>query len=85
MPRRSAFKHHRFPRDITLGAVRWYLRDPQSCQDVVDLLAESGISVDRSTVYRWVTKFGPEITRRTEQHVRRASVDRHVPSRQITA
>lgn len=78
MPRRSPFKHHRFPRDIILCAVRWYLRYPLSYQDVVDLLAERGVTVDRSTVYRWVQKFGPELTKRTERHLRRASVDWHV-------
>lgn len=49
-----------------------------SYQDVVDLLAERGIEVDRSTVFRWVQKFGPELTKRTEKHLRRASVDWHV-------
>jgi IS6 family transposase len=29
-------------------------------------------------VYRWVIKFGPEITKRTEKHLHRASVDWHV-------
>ena len=78
MPRGSPFKHHRFPCDIILCAVRWYLRFPLSCQDVVDLLAERGIEVDRSTVFRWVQKFGPELTKRTEMHLRHASVDWHV-------
>ena len=36
------------------------------------------LSVDRSTVYRWVQKFGPDLTKRTERHLRRASVDWHV-------
>ena len=36
------------------------------------------IPVDRSTVYRWVIKFGPKIIKRTEKHLRRASVDWHV-------
>ncbi|TDL79599.1 IS6 family transposase, partial [Meridianimarinicoccus aquatilis] len=36
MPRKSPFKHHRFPRDFILCAVRWYLRYPLSYQDVVD-------------------------------------------------
>lgn len=83
MPPRSPFKHHRFPQEIILCAVRWYLRFPLSYQDVVDLLAERGITVDRSTVYRWVIKFGPEITKRTEKHLRRASIDWHVPSRAL--
>lgn len=78
MPRSSPFKHHRFPPDIILCAVRWSLRFPLSYQDVVDLLAEREITVDRSTVYRWVVKFGPELTKRAETHLRRASVDWHV-------
>ncbi|MFZ7091229.1 IS6 family transposase [Primorskyibacter sp. 2E233] len=78
MPRKSPFQHHRFPREVILCTVRWYLRFPLSYQDVVDLLAERGITVDRSTVYRWVQKFGPELSKRTEAHLRRASVDWHV-------
>ena len=76
--RRSLFKHHRFPRNSILCAIRWYLRYPLSYQDVADLLAERGIEVDRSTVFRWVQKFGPELTKRAEQHLRRASVDWNV-------
>lgn len=78
MPRKSPFKHHRFPRGIILCAVRWYLRYPLSYQDVVDLLAERDVTVDRSTISRWVQKFGPELTKRTEKHLRRASLDWHV-------
>jgi len=78
MPRPSPFKHHRFPREIILCAVRWYLRYPLSYQDVGALLAERGVGVDRSTIYRWVQKFGPELAKRTEKHLRRVSVDWHV-------
>ncbi|MDO6731814.1 IS6 family transposase [Marinovum sp. 2_MG-2023] len=78
MPRKSLFKHHRFLREIILRAVRWYLRYPLSYQDVVDLLAERDATFDRSTIYRWVQKIGPELTKRTEKHLRRASVDWHV-------
>ena len=73
MPCKSPFKHHRFPRQIILWAVRWYLRYPLSYHDVVDLLEERGINV-----YRWAIKFGPEITKWTEKHLRRASIDWHV-------
>ena len=85
MPRKSPLKHPRLARDIIVCAVRWYLRYPLSYQDVVDLLSERDIAVDRSTVFRWVQKFGPEMTKRTEKHLRRASVYWQVPSRQITA
>ncbi len=30
MPLKSPFKYHRFPRDIILCAVRWYLHYPLS-------------------------------------------------------
>ena len=53
MPRTHPFRYHRFAHDIILCAVRWYLRFPLSYQDVVDLLAERDISVDRSMVCRW--------------------------------
>jgi IS6 family transposase len=78
MQNRSPFKRHRFPQDIILLAVRWYCRYPLSYQDVVDLLAERGVAVDRSTVFRWVQKFGPEIAKRAERHLRRSSLDWHV-------
>lgn len=60
MTRRNPFKRHRFPHEVFLLAVRWYCRYPLSCRDVQDMLAERGITVDASTVHRWVRKFGPE-------------------------
>ena len=78
MPRGSLFKHHSFPSGIIHCGIRWHLRFPLSYQDVVDLLAEREINVDRLTVYRWVQEFGPEITKRTEKNLRRATVGWHV-------
>lgn len=75
MPRQSPVKHHRYPHDIIRCAVRWYLRFPLPYQDVVDLLAARGIAAERSNVCRWVVKFGPDMTKRTEKHLRRASLD----------
>ena len=65
---RDPFKGHRFPCEVILMAVRWYCRFPLSYQDVTDLLAERGITVDRATVFRWVQKFGPEIAKRAYAH-----------------
>jgi IS6 family transposase len=65
---RDPFKGHRFPRSIILTAVRWYCRFPLSYRDVRDLLAERGVEVDAATVYRWVQKFGPEVSRRAFKH-----------------
>ncbi len=55
----SAFSHHAFPGDVIALAVRWYVRYRLSYADVGEWLAERGLVVDRSTVYRWVQKFLP--------------------------
>ncbi len=61
MMRRTPFKHHRFPEEIILLAVRWYCRYRLSYWDVRDLLAERGTTVDAATIYHWVQNVGPEM------------------------
>ena len=56
---RSNFAGFRFPPDVIVVAVRWYLRYGLSYRDVEELLAERGIEVDHVTVYRWVQRFTP--------------------------
>ena len=40
-------------------AVRWYLRFNLSYRDLEALLAERGMEVDHTTVYRWFQRFAP--------------------------
>jgi len=58
-PPRSEFAGFRFPADVIVVAVRWYLRYNLSYRDVEELLVERGIEVDHVTVYRWVQRFTP--------------------------
>ncbi len=44
-----------------LWAVRWYCRYPISYRDLEEMLAERGISVDHTTIYRWVQCYAPEM------------------------
>ena len=55
----SAFTGFRFPPDVILLAVRWYLRFGLSYRDLEELLAERGIEVDHVTLHRWVHRFTP--------------------------
>jgi transposase-like protein len=55
----SAFAGFRFPPDVIVVAVRWYLRFGLSYRDVEELLAERGVEVDHVTIYRWVLRFTP--------------------------
>ena len=59
IPARSTFAGFRFPPDVIVLAVRWYLRFGLSYRDVEELLAERGIEVDHVTIYRWVLRFTP--------------------------
>jgi transposase, IS6 family len=56
---RSAFAGFRFPADVIVLAVRWYLRFGLSYRDLEELLAERGIEVDHVTIYRWIQRFTP--------------------------
>src|SRR6266498_4143357 len=58
----SAFAGFRFPPDMIVLAVRWYLRFGLSYRDVEELLAERGIEVDHVTIHRWVQRFMPLLT-----------------------
>jgi transposase, IS6 family len=55
----SAFKGFRFPPEIIVLAVRWYLRYGLSFRDLEELLAERGVDVDHVSVFRWVQCFTP--------------------------
>jgi transposase len=59
IPPRSALAGFRFPVDVIVLAVRWYLRFGLSFRDVEELLAERGVEVDHVTVYCWVQRFTP--------------------------
>lgn len=70
----SAFSGFRFPDAVIALAVRWYLCFRLSYADVVELLAERGISVDPSTIYDWVRTFTPRFIAAARPH--RAPVGR---------
>ena len=55
----ASFAGYRFPPEVILLAVRWYLRYCLSYRDVAELLAERGVDVDHVTIYRWVQRFTP--------------------------
>ena len=55
----SVFAGFRFPPEVILLAVRWYLRFGLSYRDLEELLTERGIEVDHVTLHRWVQRFTP--------------------------
>src|SRR3954464_2383346 len=55
----APFAGFRYPPEVIMLAVRWYLRFNLSYRDLEELLAERGVEVDHVTLYRWVQRFAP--------------------------
>ena len=72
------FRGFRFPPEVILWAVRWYLRLAPSFRDLEEMLAERGVRVDHVSLHRWVQRFAPEIERRVRPHLQPAGRTRHV-------
>jgi len=56
-----SFKAAHFPPDIMLMGVRWSIAYPLSTRHVEELMRERGVSVDHSTINRWVIKYSPQL------------------------
>jgi len=44
--------------------VRWYLRYKLSLRDLVDMMAERGLSLAHTTIRRWVQRYAPDFVKR---------------------
>src|SRR5690348_11269841 len=58
------FKGRHFDRDVVILCVRWYLRFKLSLRDLVEMMAERGLSMAHATIMRWVQRYGPEYENR---------------------
>ncbi len=70
MTKARMFRGFRFPAEVILWAVRWYLQFPLSYRDLERMLADRGVQVDHVTLYRWTQRFAPELERRLRRHLR---------------
>ena len=53
------FKGRHFDREIIILCVRWYLRFKLSFRDLVEMMAERGISLAHTTIMRWIARYVP--------------------------
>jgi transposase-like protein len=54
------FKGRHFEQEIIILSVRWYLRYKLSYRDLVEMMAERGLSIDRMTILRRGQRYAPE-------------------------
>src|SRR6266508_4791425 len=64
----SLVSGHRFPRDVILLAVRYYLQLGAAAERIAGILADRGIDVSGRTILRWVQKFGPALADAVRQY-----------------
>ncbi|MGF6874024.1 transposase-like protein [Paraburkholderia sp. MM5477-R1] len=58
------FSGRHFNREVIIQCVRWYLRYKLSLRDLVEMMAERGLSLVHTTIMRWVKRFTPEFIKR---------------------
>jgi len=60
----NPFHGRHFQGEIILWAVRWYCKYGISYRELQEMLAERGVNVDHTTIYRWVQRYAPEMEKR---------------------
>jgi transposase-like protein len=64
------FKGRHFDQSVILLCVRWYLAYSLSLRDLEAMLAERGVSVDHTTIYRWTVHYAPLLLERFNRRKR---------------
>jgi hypothetical protein len=70
---KNSFKGRQFTAELILRAVRWYLQFPISYRDLERMLADRGIQVDPTTLFRWIQAYAPELDKRIRPHLRKTN------------
>jgi IS6 family transposase len=66
----NPFKGRQHPGEVIVLCVRLYLRYPLSYEHVAELVAERGVDVDASCIWRWVQAYAPELNKRCRPHLK---------------
>jgi IS6 family transposase len=65
-----SFKGRQFTTEVILWAVRRYLMFPISYRDLELMLADQGVAIAHTTIFRWVQTDAPAIEKRIRPHLR---------------
>jgi transposase-like protein len=69
--RPALFRGRHFQDEIIVLCVRWYLRYSLSYRDLEEMMAERGLSLDHSTIARWVLRYAPILSQRIRCEMRK--------------
>jgi hypothetical protein len=66
------FRGRHVDQAIIIVCVRWYLRSKLSFRDLVEMMAERGLTPAHTTILRWVQRYVPEFEKRWHRFARNA-------------
>jgi len=66
----GSFKGRHFTSEAILWALRWYLAFPISYRDLAAMLADRGVVVDHTTLFRWVQAYAEALEQPVRKHLR---------------
>src|SRR5213595_3062367 len=64
------FRGRHFTDEIIVLCVRWYLRYSLSYRDLTEIMCERNLSIDPSTIWRWVQRYAPELNERLRRELK---------------
>lgn len=64
------FKGRQHPGELIILCVCLYLRYPLSYEHVTELMAERGVDVDATRIWRRVQAYAPELNKRCRPHLK---------------
>src|SRR5437764_2534783 len=68
--RPALFRGRHFADEIIVLCVRWYLRYSLSYRDLAEMMRERNLSIDSSTIWRWVQRYAPELNVRVRRELK---------------
>src|SRR3954469_18401753 len=68
--RPALFRGRHFADEVIVLCVRWYLRYSLSYRDLAEMMLERHLSVDPSTIWRWVQRYAPELNVRIRHELK---------------
>ena len=66
----NSFKWKHYAGEIILLNVRWYLKYSLSYRNLEEMMAEREVTVDHTTIMRWVHQYSPEIEKKVRRYLK---------------
>ena len=70
---KNLFKYKHFKSEFIILSIRWYLKYPLSYRNLSEMLLERGISINPTTIMRWVHQYSPVLEKKIRKYLRKCN------------